>query len=125
MKRKRKEQTNKYKIADDYSKFVNEMALAEEYYHKNDTLFNEHIKNILDIGNADYIYRIAINFRDIDYNILAVALNKCNYCLNNHFSFASTIYSFSLLKLPLLTKPLVLPIVALLIAILEFISIVL
>ena len=98
MKRKRKEQTNKYKIADDYSKFVYEMALAEEYYHKNDTLFNEHIKNILDIGNADYIYRIAINFRDIDYNILVVALNKCNYCLNNYSSFASTIYSFSLLK---------------------------
>lgn len=84
------------KIAiDDYNLFFQEMILAERNYHKNDDVFNEHVNNILNMKNPDYIYRIFINFLDYDYDKLLQALSNCEYSENYKDSFSFYIYYFA------------------------------
>ena len=77
---------------DDYNLFFQEMVLAERNYHKNDDIFDEHVNNILNMKNPDYIYRIFINFKDYDYDKLLHALFNCEYSKNYKDSFSSCIY---------------------------------
>ncbi len=58
------------KIEDDeYNVFFQEMVLAERNYHKNEEAFNEHVNNILNMKNPDYIYRIFLNSLKNEKNI--------------------------------------------------------
>ena len=85
------------KIEDDeYNVFFQEMVLAERNYHKNEEAFNEHVNNILNMKNPDYIYRIFLNFKDYDYDKLLFALCHCEYSKNYKDSFSSYIYYFAI-----------------------------
>ena len=89
----RKKKIISEKIEDnDYNIFFQEMVLAERNYHKNEEAFNEHVNNILNMKNLDYIYRIFLNFKDYDYDKLLYALCNCEYSKNYKDSFSSYIY---------------------------------
>ena len=89
----RKKKIISKKIEDnDYNLFFQEMVLAERNYHKNEEAFNEHVNNILNMKNPDYIYRIFLNFKDYDYDKLLFALCNCEYSKNNKDSFSYHVY---------------------------------
>ena len=90
---RRKKKIISVKIEDnDYNIFFQEMVLAERSYHKNEEAFNEHVNNILNMKNPDYIYRVFLNFKDYDYDKLFFALCNCEYSKNYKDSFSSYIY---------------------------------
>ena len=90
---RRKKKIISVKIEDnDYNIFFQEMVLAERNYHKNEETFNEHVNNILNMKNPDYIYRVFLNFKDYDYDKLFFALCNCEYSNNYKDSFSSYIY---------------------------------
>ena len=93
MHRKKIESVTEIKEKDnDYNIFFQEMVLAERSYHKNEEAFNEHVNNILNMKNPDYIYRVFLNFKDYDYDKLFFALCNCEYSKNYKDSFSYYVY---------------------------------
>ena len=70
---RRKKKIISVKIEDnDYNIFFQEMVLAERSYHKNEKAFNEHVNNILNMKNPDYIYRVFLKIFQLKILLLVI-----------------------------------------------------